>query len=75
MDKDENVERLLGYISKIIADQIGSKSLFEPLTEKEKLKCRIQLSNELRKIGIGIPPDEIQIIDINDKKQDNNEDQ
>lgn len=58
---NENVKKLLKVLEKSIKEAT-TVFLFEDLSEKEKLEKRVYISKDLKRRGIEVPPDNIDII-------------
>jgi len=57
---NENAKRLFKVLEKAI-NEATNEFLFEDPSEKEKLEMRVRLSKDLKRRGIELPPDNIDI--------------
>lgn len=57
---NENAKRLFNVLEKAIKE-ITTGFLFDDPSEKEKLEMRVRLSKDLKRRGIEVPPDNIDI--------------
>lgn len=55
----QNCDRLLIYLKSILEGE--TRKLMDDMNNKEKLKARINLAKDLKRQGLEIPPDNIDI--------------
>lgn len=56
----ENVDRAMKYLESMLKEKLTNYVMYEP-NDNEKLKLRVNLAKDLKRQGLEIPPDNIDI--------------
>lgn len=56
----ENVDRSMKYLESMLKEKLKNNVMDEP-NDNEKLKLRVNLAKDLKRQGLEIPPDNIDI--------------
>lgn len=56
----ENVDRAMKYLESMLKEKLTNYVMYEP-NDNEKLKLRVNLAKDLKRHGLEIPPDNIDI--------------